>query len=282
MKNENHNEINIKGIDKAKCDKSDESRTVEFFTVNIIQWTSQIRVNVFFFNLKIIILTFFLYISKHFSNSSPLTPGNYSNNERHNVRFKTLRLLNENDCTNSTSKYKSASSITKKKSDKSGDSEKRTETTKSIFTSYKNLGNAFIEVDLSDEGVLLGEMNKIILQEKLMREEFSKAGDSPSNEYFALYFNDENCINRIMDLSRKSRLYRSKYLRLRYRILRHINKFLKRMKVFFIMEYKYNKNVLEEFRASNFYYFVFPYVKYHIKIFFSWFSKKNSRTKSKY
>ncbi|CAI7719465.1 Plasmodium exported protein, unknown function [Plasmodium vivax] len=273
MKNENHNEINIKGIDKAKCDKSDESRTTEFATVRIIKWTSQIRVNVFPFILKVIILTFFLHISKRFSNSSPFTPGNNSNNERHNARFKTLRVLNGSGTSDSTSKYKSLLSITKKKSDKSEYSEKKTETTKSTITSYKDLKDEVDEADLSDEGVLLGEMNKIILQEKLMREEFSKAGNSPSNAYFALYFNDENCINRIMDLSRKSRLYRSKYLRLRYRILRHINKFIKRMKVFFIMEYKYNRNFLEEFRASNFYYFVFPYVKCHIKIFFSRFSK---------
>ncbi|ANQ07511.1 Uncharacterized protein PCOAH_00019010 [Plasmodium coatneyi] len=284
MKNGNHNERNIKAIDKAKWDKSDENRTVEFATLSIIQWKSQIKVHAFLFILKIIILAFFLHILKHSSHSSSFAPGNNLDNARHNVRFKTLRLLNENGCTNyPTINYKSVLLITKEKSGKSHYSGQKTETTKSSIISYKDLDDEMSEVDLSDEGVLLEEMNKIILQERLMREKFSKSRrNSPSNEYFTLYFNDENCIHRIMDLSRKSSLYSSKLLRLKYRVLRHIKRFINRMKIFFIMEYRYNRNLLEEFRASNFYYFLVPYVKSHIKIFFSRFSKQNPPTKSKY
>ncbi|ANQ09295.1 Uncharacterized protein PCOAH_00033430 [Plasmodium coatneyi] len=242
MKNENHNERNIKAIDKAKWDKSDENRTVQFATVRIIQWTSQIKVHTFLFILKIIILAFFLHILKNSSHSSSFTSGNNLDNARHNVRFKTLRLLNENGCTNySTINYKSVLLITKENSGKSHYSGQKTETTKSSIISYKDLDDEMSEVDLSDEGVLLEEMNKIILQERLMREKFSKTRrNSPSNEYFTLYFNDENCIHRIMDLSRKSSLYSSKLLRLKYRVLRHIKRFINRMKIFFIMEYKYN------------------------------------------
>ncbi|KJP89490.1 hypothetical protein AK88_00933 [Plasmodium fragile] len=279
MKNENLNEINIKRMSKAKCGTSDEDRTGEFTTVSIIQWTSQIRINVFLFILKIVILGFLLYVSKHFSNSSPLTPGNNANNERNNVCFRTLRLLAIEGCTNSTTNYKPILSITKDVNDKSEYSIKKTDMTKSTMPSYKYLDDEFPEVDVSDEGALLEEMNKIILQEKLMREEFSKTGESPSNEYLSCYFNEDNCIIRIMDLSRKSSLYRSKYLRLKYRISRYIKKLINRIKIFFIMEYKYNKHLWEKFRASNFYYFLFPYVKRHIKIFFSRLSMTCSPTK---
>ncbi|EUD67849.1 hypothetical protein C922_01461 [Plasmodium inui San Antonio 1] len=250
--------------------------------MSITQWTNQIRFNVFLFILKIIILSFFLHKSKHITNGSPITPGNNSKNQRNNIQFKILRLLNENAYTDSASKYKKLSSITKEETDKLEYSGKKAEAIMSNITNHEDLDNKSVEVDLLDEEQLLREMNRIILQEKLIMEKFSKARNSSSNEYFSFYFNEENCINRIMDLSRKSRLYRNKYLRLWYRILRHINKFIKGMKPFFIKECKYHRNDLEQFRASNFYYFVFPYVKCHIKISFSRFFKQNLPNKSKY
>ncbi|CAA9987295.1 tryptophan-rich antigen, putative [Plasmodium knowlesi strain H] len=282
MKNENNNEINIKGIDKAKCGKSDESCTVEFGTVRIIQQTRQISVQVFLLILKIIILTSFLHILKQSSHNSPFTPGINSNNGIHKVRYRKLRLLNENKCTNSTVQYKSALLMIKGKNVKSQCSDERTETSKSSFSCYRDSDDEFDGVDLSDEGVLLGEMNKIILQEKLMREEFSKLSNPLQDEYFSLYFNDENCINRIMDLSRKSNMYRSKLLRLKYRIRRYIHKFKSKVKIFFMRNYKYKRNILEEFRASNFYYYLCSYLKCPFRIFLSQFSKLNSHIKSKY
>ncbi|GAW80090.1 hypothetical protein PGO_070050 [Plasmodium gonderi] len=247
MKIEKHN-IKTKRTCNIKCDKSNETFTAGFGTICITEWTRKTRINI----LLLIYNTFRTW--------------NNENNDSCNMSFKILMLLSENNLVNAMCKRNSVLSSSKKYGCKTIYLEKKKRKLNEFFTNSNDENHQYDSVDLLDDGVLLGMMNQIILKEKHMREEYSKTDNSQKDVYFSQYFNDENCISRIMDLSEKSRLYRSKYLRLRYRIFRHLKKLLKRLKVFFIMEYKYNKNIIENFRASDFYYFTFQYVKFHNKI----------------
>ncbi|SBS80971.1 hypothetical protein POVCU2_0007810 [Plasmodium ovale curtisi] len=168
--------------------------------------------------------------------------------------FKTLRLLSEKTKRSLEKReYKS-----KLPDDKDGYSVKYNKILSkdqklSFLNNYKHLNDDNESVDLSNKEVLLDVMNQIILREKILNYHFHNTKHSQREEKFNAYMDDVSCVKRIIDLSEKSRLYRSGYLRFKYKIFRYIRKCLNKIKLYLILKYKCKSQVIKALTTKDFY-----------------------------
>ncbi|SBT33228.1 hypothetical protein POVWA2_015540 [Plasmodium ovale wallikeri] len=195
------------------------------------------KISIFLFFVKVFALVASIYSLEHLHSCTFHKPYYSEKDARSKVCFKTLRLLSEKTKrTLEKREYKA-----KLPDDKDGYSVKYNKILSkdqnlSFLNNYKNLNDDNESVDLSNKEVLLDVMNQIILREKILNYHFHNTKHSQRGENFNAYMDDVSCVKRIIDLSEKSRLYRSGYLRFKYKIFRYIRKCLNKIKLYLMLK----------------------------------------------
>ncbi|SBT87680.1 Plasmodium exported protein, unknown function [Plasmodium malariae] len=202
------------------------------------------KINIYIFLRIVFLLTFLIY---KLENSNNYTFRNFCNNKGNlgeRKYFKNSRLMNETE-------HIYVHQYTAVKSEESDNNNtlyckgKNESFLKTLLEEYQQADKEDQCADLSDKGVLLDLMNKILLKEKLLNPSFSNIKSVKFVPYKNSYMDDLEGINRIKDLSEKSKLYRSPCLRMKYKFYRCFRKFFRKIRKILIFLYKVNKHVIK-------------------------------------